>query len=168
MLTVKNLNPFLAKLKRDREKLKSRPQAYVRAAVLKMFKVVLKESPQYSGDFAANWNIETNQTGPHPYFEIGYKGYLEDKILELGPKNPEYLALLKRPGSPEAVNLALSRAMDAISTIKYNTKITFVNRTPIAGEVGKGIVAYRPVNQHLQHVAFVSHLKTISGLKGLR
>lgn len=175
MIAIKNLNPYLKKLRADREKLKTTPQKYVRAAVLKAFKIVLRESPQYSGDFAANWNIETRATGSTPYFEIGRKGELEDKILKLGPKDEEYKSMLRYAGHPEAIAEALQRAQTVLPTIKWNSKIFFTNRTPIAGAIGTPGKAtpdgtslnYRPVHQHLQNVAFVAHLKTVIGLKGL-
>lgn len=170
MLEIKNLNAWLAKTRAAKEKVKVKATEHVKSQVLRAFKVVLRESPQYSGDFASNWNIVTSAYGAPGYQETAYKGLLEDAALKYGAQSDRYLRMLRGPGHPDAIKTALSHATDVVASIKWNSKISFVNTAPISDDIATGQLnpPYRPIHAHLESQSFALYIKQLSSMKWIK
>lgn len=166
MIEIKNLNAWLLKTRAAKDKIKSKATDHVRSQVLKVFKTILKESPQYSGDFVSNWEIVTNINGASGYLEYRYKDQLAEAAVKLGAKNPEYLAMVRQVGHPDAIAYALRNGTEVIESIKWNTKVSIRNPAPIAGDIATGHLnpAYRPVHAHLEGQSFISYIKQKHGM----
>jgi hypothetical protein len=166
MIEIKNLNAWLKKTQAAKARIKSKATDHVQSQVLKVFKVILKESPQYSGDFVSNWEIVTNINGASGYVEYRYKDKLEKAALDLGVNSDEYLSMIRQAGHPEAISYALRNGMETIETIKWNTKISIRNSAPISDDIATGFLnpAYRPVHAHLEGQSFVTYIKQKHGM----
>jgi hypothetical protein len=166
MLEIRGLNAWKNKTEAAKRKIKSKATDYVRREVVKVFRTVLRESPQYSGDFVSNWHVITSYFGSSSYMRLPYKDFLSNKLDESGPRFESYIPLVRQVGHPEAIGLAMRRSQETIDNIKWNTKITIVNYAPIASDIATGNLnpAYRPVHAHLEGQSFVSYIKQKHGL----
>ena len=168
MIEIKNLNAWLLKTRAAKDKIKSKATDHVQSQVLKVFKTILKESPQYSGDFVSNWNVVTNAYSSPGYQELPYKDFLEgeyERTAENTYKIDYYKSLLRSFGHPAAMRVAMLHASDVISSIKWNTKVYIVNTAPIADAVATGsLYPYRPVHAHLEGQSFISYIKQKHGM----
>jgi hypothetical protein len=84
--------------------------------VLKMFNDLVRHSPQWSGDFASNWNITHDKTGK-AYTKYAFKGNT--------PKNAA-----RQMGDMQAIATPIARA----NAIRFGYKdiVYFSNNTPIS------------------------------------
>lgn len=120
-VNTKGINPFMAKIKREQEKLKSTPQAYVRARVFAVYKFVIDATPQYSGALVDSWSLRTNLVTP----EDTSKGF-DDGPVDAG----EFEANKKA---------AIAKARAQVATLKYNSQIQLVNTHYKALALSRGI-----------------------------
>ena len=125
----------------------------------RVFDKVLIESPQYSGDFAANWKVSVN--APDTTFTIGV---IRPRVAKYadgdGIKNTKPFGR----GDPEAI--AYAKAHADWSKIKLGDVIYISNSASheedYAFKIEKGEIKFRPVNQGAGAVArrsleFVAH-----------
>jgi hypothetical protein len=163
-IEVKNLNPWLAKTQAARNKIRSSATDYVKKKVTQVFKTILKESPQYSGDFVSNWDIITNRTGYIGYAKTSYKQSMDSVYENLKTKDTNairsYYDMVRQAGHPDAMVAPLRNGLEVIDTIKWNTKIIIRNTSPAAKYIKTGEMEprYRPVHRHLEGVAFVDYI----------
>ena len=163
-IEVKNLNSFLRKTKAQRALIKSTPTEFVKRKVTQILKTVLKESPQYSGDFVSNWQVVTANNPHTGYTKDWYKNLLDAEYRNMDIKDSKqiksYYDKVRYAGHPEAIQEPLASGLAVISTIKYNTKVTLVNSSPISGSIKTGNMDpnYRPVHRHLENRAFVDYI----------
>jgi len=163
-IEVKNLNSFLSKTKAQRALIKSRPTEFVKKKVTQVLKAVLKESPQYSGDFVSNWQVVTANSPHTGYTKNWYKTELDNEYRSINHRDSsqikEYYDKVRYAGHPEAIQEPLASGLAVISTIKYNTKVTLVNSSPISGSIKTGNMDpnYRPIHRHLEGIAFVDYI----------
>lgn len=130
MLKLKN--QWLSKTKAQREQVKSTATKFVQDKAIKILKEALRVSPQYSGDYAFNWFLETNQ------IEAGY-----DRRFKGKPWNQ---VTMRQQGDKRAINENLRVNMELIRQIKWNNKIRLVNKSPTAELLDAGAVKLRPEN----------------------
>lgn len=92
-----------------------------------------EHTPQYTGNLASNWQLEVGAVhqGYGTYTQL--PNYVESKDWQWTP-NPPHAA-----GDPQAKRIVLDNAIDALSRIRYNSKITIVNKTPYAIPVAEGL-----------------------------
>lgn len=125
---AKNIDGFLAKLKKHKLLVEGRVAETKRRLVHDMFVDLVQGSPQWSGNLASNWYIEFHgNTGK--YSKI--KGY-KPKAWQ---RDDPYSA-----GDDPAVSRTLARELPKIADIRWNSKVQIVNYTPYAPyvEVGSG------------------------------
>jgi hypothetical protein len=147
MAFVKNINAWRNKSQSAKSKIRSSASSYVRRKVLVVYKDVLNVSPQWSGNYAYNWTIETSHYGGGQY-DPRFK------------KDPWFTLTPKQAGDPEAIAAAMSWAKDVIEDIKWNTKVSLVNRSPIADEIESGEIKLRPENLIPGGMGIVAYIKT--------
>jgi hypothetical protein len=163
-IQVKNLNPFLKKTKAQRALIKSSATDFVKKKVTQILKTVLKESPQYSGDFVSNWQVVTSNNPDTGYSTDWYKSLLDAEYRNMNMKDSSqikaYYDKVRYAGHPEAMQEPMAKGLAVISTIKYNSRVTFINSSPIAGSIKTGDMDpnYRPVHRHLENRAFVDYI----------
>lgn len=101
------------------EVIKARDTQY-RSIVLAMYKDLLYVSPQYSGDFVFNWDIETLTSPERGYSQLDSKGSL---------------AIAQQPhhagDTSTELKSALGRGLGRLRYVKYGQPVYFVNPTPI-------------------------------------
>ena len=167
MLELRNKREFKTKLKLIEQRIKERAGLHVKRQVTKILELVLNESPQYSGDFAANWRVSVNGSKA-PYAELGYKGHLAEQFDDLGSKSKEYLKLLRQAGHPDAINIARDAAQDDLNSLTWNSTVRLVNSAPIAPQIATGEMnpPYRVVHAHLAAISFRNHIHYRWKLKG--
>ena len=125
----------------------------------RVFDKVLIESPQYSGDFAANWQVSVD--APSSRFTVGV---LKPKLHGYADSTGIHgLEPFKR-GDPEAITYAKSHAV--WPTIKLGQTIYLSNSAnhdeDYAWKIEDGTIKFRPVTQGADHVGarslnFVAH-----------
>lgn len=173
-MTVVKVQNWQQMEKRAREKVHASAGNLVRARVKKVFDLAVKVSPQWSGNYAANWAIETNHA------EVGKAAYnpglketpwqnlqwwdtgvdssnAERKSFASGAYDGKPMA--KYAGAARAVEQAKLRNYDAIATIKWNTKVRLVNMAPVSALLDAGAVNLRRVNLIPEHVGVLSFIK---------
>lgn len=174
MPAVINIQNWLQMEKKARERLHNKATKIVQARAKKIFDEAVKLSPQWSGDFAANWTIETNLTGStgyvgskkvHPWTDLQWWDTGADSTLKERKalvNNTAYAGKLmaKYAGASEAIALAQVLTYARISTIKWNTKIKLVNHSPTADIIESSTVHLRNVNLIPGSIGVITHLKT--------
>jgi hypothetical protein len=123
MLKIVGLNKYLTKSKKQQAQIKNGAANFVRGQTKKILKDLVLNTPQWSGNTAASWQIET------PSSELKYydtKLAVED-WQELNP------AFFK--GHLEAWRVALANAQPALKSIRYNSRISIQNTAPYADEL---------------------------------
>lgn len=142
----------------------------VRARVKTVFEKALQVSPQWSGNYASNWAIETNTNGVVGVIStLKLERWKDLEWWDTGketkaPKNPSGKPLAKSAGDKTAINLAKTGGAyeaiygfagtknhkdlgDELGGIKWNSKVKLVNRTPITADaLEAGSVNLRNVN----------------------
>jgi hypothetical protein len=101
------------------EVLAARDKQY-RSKVLAMYKELLYVSPQFSGDFVSNWDIETPLSNSRAYKEIPGKNSvaISQQPHEAGDKSPE-------------LDSAYMRGVSRMRYVTYGQPVYFTNPTPI-------------------------------------
>lgn len=146
----------------------------VQLRVTKVLNEAIRVSPQWSGNYAVNWGIETNQ---NPVF--GYQRTLKvepwnqlkwwdtgvDKVTStqkkfLSKHQGKYASYAGAPAT-----IAEARKNDnreTIASIKWNTKIRLVNKAEVADLIESGLLTdkLRKVNMIPGNVGVVTYLKS--------
>ena len=126
-IKAKNIDGFIAKLKKHQLIVEGRVTETKRRLVRDIFTDLVQGSPQWSGNLASNWYIEFHgNTGGYSKIE-GYK----DKNWYR--KNPYHV------GEDPAVIKTLNRELPKIADIRWNSKIQIVNYAPYAASVEMGV-----------------------------
>lgn len=107
-----------------------------------VFETVLEESPQFSGDFTANWKVSVDAPAPVSSFIPGAV-----TKVEVGAYGMASITAFKR-GDPEAIEFAKTHA--AWQTIKLGQRIFISNSAhhdeDYAWKIEDGSIKFRPVN----------------------
>lgn len=147
-IKVSGLNQLLLKL--DRHKLrvqKSIAKAKVDLAT-RVFTDVVEGSPQWSGNLAANWDIEVGAS------KASYSPIAGYSATEWN-KGGSY-----EVGHPLAIGMAMPH-LSKLSEVKWNSKINVVNYTPYGSEVeagqGPNGRPIRPENYVYGQIAMVAY-----------
>lgn len=93
-----------------------------------MFHDVVAGTPQWSGNLATNWGIEILGAPKVRYRE--HPAYMHSFFSRLA---------VHKMGDDPAVRDTLNRELPKLNNLKWNSKVTFVNRTPYADDVSRGI-----------------------------
>jgi len=65
MTVLKNINSWRTKTQSMKDRIKSSATSYVQRQVLTVLKEAVRVSPQWSGNYAANWKLEVNRQQGH-------------------------------------------------------------------------------------------------------
>lgn len=155
-----------------KKKLRGKATATVQAQILRVLNDAVKVSPQWSGDFAFNWQISTNAYGAGyleyfkvdpwknlQWWDVGAESTPKDK-KEFAANNYDNKPMAKYAGSPKILALALSRNAEMVSNVKWNTKVKLVNLSPSADIVNDPNTHIRRVNQVVPgNVGVLAYLK---------
>lgn len=142
-----NLNAWKNKSDSAKKKIKQKATTYVQVKTKSVLTEALRVSPQWSGNFVANWEIvlSTNNRGGYTKkFKIADYKQLEGIAYKVGD----------RP----AINFALEQNKEIIEEIKWNSKIAIANNAEIADEMEAGNIRLRPENAGAE-TAILAHLK---------
>lgn len=151
MIGAKNLNAWIKKSDAAKKQVKTKATHFVQAKVKQVLKDALTVSPQWSGNMAVNWFIETNQTGSAG--EIG-----KFKVTPWQKLQNPWTA--KKAGDQEAVHYNLQYLnTDTIASLKWNSRIRLVNYTEAAEKIEAGQVKLRPENYIPGGVGVLAYLK---------
>lgn len=136
-MVSKAVNSWKVKTEKAKARIKSKATDYVRRQVKTVYLAALKVSPQWSGDYTFNWGIQT--TG-HP---ITY-----NPMLKVSPwQKLQETKTMKHAGHPVAIEWATWDLYEALQTVKWNSNVAIVNKSPVAPLIESGQVKLRPVNK---------------------
>lgn len=123
---------------------KTNTKAQVKGLAIVMFKRLLEYSPQYSGDFAANWRISLNKVDNHPPEWTG-----GELMLNL-PASQTYAGSPFKAGSRPAINLALTSNARKLDGFELGDTVYFSNNSthdePYAWKIENNEIKFRPGN----------------------
>jgi hypothetical protein len=140
---IANLNAWVGKTQAEKAKVKAKAGEYVRSKVRQVLREALIVSPQWSGNYAANWVIETNKTGKGSYTSK----FKVDPWTKLIDSNKPY-GTEKSAGHLEAIKWNLKYINDEIiEQIKYNSIIRLNNYSPVAEDIEQGNIQLREPNR---------------------
>lgn len=121
---------------------------------LKVFEDLVMNTPQWSGDTAANWRYSTSSPDGSYQPIIGKGVYWDTENRHAPWDRPDPL----QRGDRAAVWAALDRAKDGPAP-SWRDKVFFSNNTPIAPDLESNSVYIRPVNLVGGVVAMVSYTR---------
>jgi hypothetical protein len=114
-LKVTNLSQFDTEVRAWKARVEAATAQVAKGVAMFTLKAILKTSPQYSGDFVANWNVSIGSPdytfNPLPVGE--FSRYTED------------FSYLSKEGDPRAINVALSKV--SIGAYKLGQTIWLTN-----------------------------------------
>ena len=129
MLKVSGTSELAQRLHKDVAKIKGSIQRTHQNLVRRMFLDLVAHTPQWSGDLASHWAIEFHgKSAPAPFTQ-GLGRVVKDPY---------------QMGSEPTVSMTVAREMSKIPEIRYNSKVSFVNKMPYASEVQAGVGPYNP------------------------
>lgn len=124
---AKNIDGFIAKLKKHKLIVEGKVAETKRNLVRDIFIDVVQGSPQWSGNLASNWYIEFHSNKGRYSKISGYK-------TKAWNRDDPY-----QVGDDPAVSRTLMRELPKIADIRWNSKVQIVNYTPYASEVEAGL-----------------------------
>lgn len=133
-----NINALTAKCKRERERIEMKATEYVQRKAVTVLNAAVRISPTWSGNYAANWVLETSATGAASY---NHKFKVEPWQSLQNPWN------VRKRGDPAILNWNRKYINeDTIKSIKWNSRVKLANYAPVAEMIEAGTVKLRPVN----------------------
>ena len=136
-MVSKAVNSWKVKTEKAKARIKSKATDYVRRQVKKIYQEALFVSPQWSGNYAYNWDIETTA---HP---VTYSTFLKVRPW----RKLKIEKTMKHAGHPVAIVMAMGKLDAALETVKWNSNVRLVNKSPVAPLIESGQVKLRPVNK---------------------
>lgn len=124
---IKNLNAILQRIDIFVDRYDRHTTAYFRACVWDLFQEIVVQTPQYTGQAAANWNIGIDQPDYtfRPFGEA--PGLTPSGLLSrAGIARTEGAAGIMR-GHPAAVLAALERNLPIVKRIEKKTRVFITN-----------------------------------------
>lgn len=125
-LRISGTNRLLNKLRKDQEILEGRIAQTHRNIVTAMFTDLVLKTPQWSSALVQSWSITytTNMAGPKTY-----------RSRTWGPGSWGPMPGPYHAGMEPGVGTVLSRELPKVPSIRWNTKVSFVNTATYAQEV---------------------------------
>lgn len=152
LLGSKNINAWIVKTQRQKENIKSTATDFVRRKAKEVLKTAVKVSPQFSGNLAANWQLELTSTGGTRYLPYAMRspGFNWRKVTN---------SAKHKVGDTEALEYNLRYVNDfPLENLKWNSRIKLVNHAPQLELWESGQIAPRPENA-LASKQIIEHLK---------
>ena len=126
-IKAKNIDGFIAKLKKHQLIVEGQVTETKRRLVRDIFTDLVQGSPQWSGNLASNWYIEFHGN------TAKYKKIRDYKVRDWRREDPYHV------GKDPAVIKTLNRELPKIADIRWNSKIQIVNYAPYAASVEMGV-----------------------------
>jgi hypothetical protein len=157
-INANQLKVSLDKIKARKDQIHKTADGRFRQKLLYLFGLAVKVSPQFSGDFAANWNIVVD--GNMPVYRP-LPGKYSDLVHE---KGGHYRVVAHKAGDPEAVNISTFRGLGQLKGVTLKSRVHFVNATELHTDgtrmIGPdGAVNLRPENLIPGGVRIESYLR---------
>lgn len=162
MLKVSGSQSFIAKLRKDHVDLTNKVAETHRRIVKHVLTDLVTFTPQWSGNLASNWYITFTGVGATYNERDEYKPPYLWSSTDIEPS---------QMGADPVVSDTIKRESAKLSKIRYNTKVTIVNKAPYAQDVEDNIGPmgefddkprdFREVNLHPNYgrVAMVSYVE---------
>lgn len=132
---VKNINAWKTKSDAAKRRIQGKATDYVRKQVLTVFKEALRVSPQWSGNYAANWQLSF--TGA-----AGGKGW--DKLWKVDDWRE---VTPRQAGDARSYRQTLEFWTEIVNRQLYwNSTVKLENHAPVADMIESGEVKLRPQN----------------------
>lgn len=163
MLKVTGTQTFMAKLRKNQVDLENKVTVTHRRIIKHVLTDLVTFTPQWSGNAAANWYI-TFTGMPATYTELA--GYQPPYLWQAADMEPYQM------GADPVVQETIQRELQKLPKIRWNTKVTIVNKAPYAedmennigpmGEFDDAPRDFREVNLHPNYgrVAMVAYVET--------
>lgn len=148
MITV-NMRLWQAASDKLKKRVRGRANEVVRLAALTVVKEAMRVSPQWSGNYAINWQLQFGPMAGSAY-QTTFK---VEPFYKLRPNQ-------KHLGHPDAINLGMARETELVQGLKWNHKLRLVNLAPVAPLLANGEVKLRPENLVAGGVVVSEHLKS--------
>jgi hypothetical protein len=143
----------LQKLQAVRKKVADTADGRFRQKLYYLYEQAVRVSPQYSGDFASNWNIVVDGNMPvyRPWpgkYDVPVSAHHDSGTGAISYREQPHQA-----GDPEAVNASLHRGAGQLRGVTMKSRVHFVNATELrVGDEGAtmhgldGVERLRPEN----------------------
>lgn len=126
------------------QQFQTQTEAQIKGLAIVMFKKVLEYSPQYSGDFAANWRISLNNVDQTP------PEWTAKELLTNLPASTTYFDSPFKAGSRPAINVALGTNSRKLDNFKLGDTVFISNNSyhdePYAWLIEGNKIKFRPGN----------------------
>lgn len=120
---VTNLSAFTNKIERAKKSMTGQVTAKYKKAVGRVLEDLALNTPQWSGELAASWQVVVGSKGEAT---ARYRGFnKEDTTFEAGYNGAQY-----NMGDRPAVTIALGNNKADIESIRWNSKVSIVNANP--------------------------------------
>jgi hypothetical protein len=158
----------LQKLQAVRKKIADTADGRFRQKLYYLFEKAVLVSPQYSGDFASNWNIVVDGNMPV------YKPWPGKYSLPIGARAHDngatgYVVQPHQAGDPEAASASLHRGAGQLRGVTMKSRVHFVNATELrVDETGTlmqgpdGTERLRPENVILAGTSIEVYIRTLA------
>jgi hypothetical protein len=133
---IRNLQSFEKAIGRAKARLEGNVTSRYRDFVAKVLHDLALNTPQWSGDLAASWQVVVGKGASAEPNTV--------TALKHTPMLPRQLAKFK--GHDNAVNYAMQRNEFALQSIRWNSNVKIVNTNPTADIIESGITRLRPGN----------------------
>lgn len=152
-INATKLAASIKSLQKVRTKVAEAADKAYRQKLYYLFELGVRVSPQFSGDFASNWNIVVD--GNMPVYKP-WPGKFESHLLRHDDAHTGAAAYRLHPhqaGDPEAVAASLHRGAGQLTPVTRKNRVHFVNATELrVGDSGQtmhgpdGVERLRPEN----------------------
>jgi hypothetical protein len=156
----------LKKLAAVRDKLQKTADGRFRQKLYYLFEQAVRVSPQYTGDFASNWNIAVD--GDMPVYRM-WPDKLAGSVVPVHRKNGTVEYRVHQAGDLEAVKTSLARGAAQLRGVTMKSRVHFVNATELrVGDEGTtmegldGIERLRPENAIPTGTSIEVYIKTLA------
>lgn len=128
-IKLQGIDKIMAKLEKHKLLVHGTITSTKRAVVQSVLEDLVRHSPQWSGNLAQQWYVETT----------GYSGGYHPKRTYISPEDdgPGDVEPYQMGDDP-AVSYTLRREAKRIASIRWNSKVQIVNHAPYAAEVEEG------------------------------
>lgn len=156
----------LKKLAAVRDKVAKTAEARFRQKLYYIFERAVLVSPQYTGDFASNWNIVVD--GDMPIYKP-WADKLAGSAVPVHKDNGTVEYRVHQAGDPEAVKTSLGRGASQLKKVTLKSRVHFVNATELrVGDEGTtmhgpdGVERLRPENVIPDHVSLEVFIRAVA------
>lgn len=161
-----DINAWRRLIDKTEAKYRGRATEIVQLRARKVLDEALKVSPQWSGNYAANWRIEssTRHGGGwlknfkvDPWTDLEWWDTGTTSVTGAQKSHSAKAGKAKYAGAPEAIEWNKRINYELISYLKWNSKIKLVNTAPVEDFIGA--VPLRAVNLIAAPHGVIAHLE---------